>query len=128
MYMYRYLDGEDRNYEDTLEYVFMDIALYNIEGLTEEEAKGFFDYPNCDPSTGAVSGLIYYVETEPIAQEYYDEIVEMLHNLYGEEIPYKSIDSLNTLTWFAWEYTVCDNEDFRDKVISVAKEKSLLVS
>ena len=120
MYSYRYLDAKDRDYEDTLEYVFMDIALYNIEGLTKEDAKDFFKGSNCNPAIGSVAGLIYFTETEPIAKEYYDEIIKIFYEAYGDCIPYESINSLNNLTWFAWVYMVCDNEGLRDKVISVA--------
>ena len=135
-YNYRYLDAEDRKYEDTLEYVFMDIALYNIDGSTKEEAEAFFRDNNCDPYIGAVSGLIYYAETEPIAQDYYDDIIDIIRDFYGLYvreygrndlfIPFEYIKSLNHLTWAAWVAFVINNDDFKDKVIKIAEEKNLL--
>jgi len=102
-----------------------DIALGEINGLNEEEAR-YFLMNDAVPVTGAVSGLIYYSETEKIGCEYYCEIIEMMSEIYGNEIPYKVISSLNSLTWFAWEYIVLGNESNIDEIIEIAKDKEII--
>jgi len=102
-----------------------DIALNEIDGMSEEDAR-YFLMNDAVPVTGAVSGLIYYSQTEPIAKEYYEEIIEMLRELYGEEIPYKLIKTLNNLTWFTWEYLILCNEENVNEIIELAKDKKLI--
>ena len=60
----------------TLKDAMLDIALYNIDGMNEKEAKNFL-LNDAIPAYGLVSGLVYYKETESIAVQFYDEIIEL---------------------------------------------------
>ena len=102
-----------------------DIALCEIDGMSEEEAR-YYLLNDAVPVTGAVSGLIYYSETEPIAREYHCDIVELMGDVYGDCIPYQSIKSGNDMTWFAWEYLVLGNESNIDEIIELAKDKEII--
>ena len=102
----------------------MDIALYNIDGMSFEEAKHYLEY-DANPSVGSVSGLIYYSETEPIAYVFYDEIMELINECYGNEIPYQLVSKLNNITWFAWENYIGD-DDFIEDVLEKALELKLI--
>lgn len=102
----------------------MDIALYNIDGMDYEEAKHYLEYDS-NPSIGSVSGLIYYSETEPIAYTFYDEIMELINDIYGNEIPYQLVSKLNNITWFAWENYIGDDE-FIEDVLEKALELKLI--
>ena len=121
-----------KNYEakflksvESIEDVMLDIALYNIDGMDEEEAKDFL-LNNAIPAYGAVSGLIYYKETKPIAVQFYNEIIELLKDIYGDYIPTQVIENLNNLSWSAWEVLVLGNEDFIDKILDKAKKLNIL--
>ena len=124
-YKYKHLTSKDRNYKDNIESVMKDIALDEIDGMNEENAR-YYLMNDAIPSTGSVTNLIYYSQTEPIAKEYYNEIVEYIYEIYGESIPFRVVESLNNLTWFAWEYNILGNEENIDAIIELAKEKGLL--
>ena len=108
----------------TIKDCMMDIALYNIDGMSYEEAKRYLEY-DAIPVSGSVSGLIYYSETEPIAYTFFDEIIELIHEIYGNEIPFKVIRTMNNLTWFAWENYIGD-DDFIKDVLEKAVELKLI--
>ena len=102
-----------------------DIALCEIDGMSEEDAR-YYLLNDAVPVTGAVSELIYFSQTEPIAREYHSEIVEMMRDVYGDCISYQSIKTGNDMTWFAWEYIVLGNEANIDEIIELAKDKELI--
>ena len=110
---------------ETLEDIMMDIALYNIEGMDEKEAKDFL-LNDAIPAYGAVTGLIYYKETEPITIQFYNEIIELLRDIYGDCIPAQIVENLNSLTWSAWELLVLGNEYFIEEILNKAKELNIL--
>jgi len=112
---------------NTIKDEMFDIALDEIYGMSEEEAIHYL-MNDAIPVTGAVSELIYYSQTEPIAREYHCEIVEMMKDVYGDCIPYGCIKSGNDMTWFAWEYLVLGNESNIDEIIELAKEKGIIES
>lgn len=101
-----------------------EIALQNIEGMTEEEARYYLEN-DAIPASGSVSGLIYYNETEPLACDYYDEIIEIMQEIYGDCI-LADILTLNNMTWFAWEYLILGNEEVIDEIIELAHERNIL--
>lgn len=77
---------------------FADILDSNIEGMTREEAEYYIDN-DAIPSIGSVGGLIYYSETESLAKNYYEEMVDAVKNAFGDgEMP----ATLNDLCWTAW--------------------------
>ena len=84
-----------------LRQVMKDIAIDNIDGMNREEARYYLEN-DAICSAGSVSGLIYYKETEPIAQEYHDEIIDMMTEVFGDNIPSEML-SLNMMAWFAFE-------------------------
>ena len=100
------------------------ITFQNIDGMSEEEARNYL-MNNAIPSCGSVSGLIYYSETEPLACEYFDEIIEIMKDVYGNCIPSNRL-SLNDLAWFAWQYLILGNEDMIDEIIEEAIEEGII--
>ena len=109
----------------TVKEKMFDIALQEIEGMDEEEAR-YFLMDDAVPNYGAVTKLIYHSDTSPIAAEFYDEIIELICNIYGDNIPCSSVDSLNTIAWFAWEMIVLGNESNIDEIIELAKEYEVI--
>lgn len=58
-----------------------------------------------DPSSGSVSGMIYYSDTEKFAKENIEEILEVLdefNDATGSSL-FPESNVLNWLAWFAWE-------------------------
>ena len=84
-----------------LRQVMKDIAIDNISGMDRDEARYYLEN-DAICSVGSVSGLTYYKETEPIAQEYHDEIIDMMIEVFGDNIPSEML-SLNMMAWFAFE-------------------------
>ena len=109
---------------ETLEEALVNIALGNINGLTEEEARYYLMH-DAIPAFGSVSGLIYYSETESLATKYYGEILELLEECYGECIP-NDVLELNSMAWFAFEYYILGNESTIEDIIDKAIEDGLL--
>ena len=102
--------------------VMKDICLYNIADLSVEEAEEYLEQ-DARPNTGAVVGLIYLAETEPIACAFYDDIVSLLKETYWDERGYKDIiSSLNDMAWFAFNYFIQD-DSFREEVLNEKKAK-----
>ena len=85
----------------------LEIAKENIEGLDYEEALYYLNN-DAIPAAGSVTGLIYYSDTEQIAEKYYDEIIDLMKELYGNNIP-TDLLTLNNMAWFAWEYYILGN-------------------
>ena len=108
---------------NSIEDVMFDIAIDEIEYMTEYEARKYL-MNDAIPITGSVKNLIYYADTEPIACEYYDEIMDLIEDIYWKDVPIDVIKSLNNLTWFAWEYIVLGNEENINKIIELAKKTS----
>ena len=105
--------------------VMYDIALQEIDGMSEEEARHFL-LEDAIPVNGSVSNLIYFSQTEPIACEFYDDIMPLIKEIYYKDVPYEVIKSLNNITWFAWEYIVFGNEQNINEIIELAKEKGII--
>jgi len=110
---------------NSIEDVMFDIALIEIDGMTEEEARNFL-INDAIPVNGSVTSLIYYSQTEPIACEYYGDIMYLIEEIYCKDVPFEVIKSLNNLTWFAWEYIVLGNEENVNEIIEIAKDKKLI--
>jgi len=85
-----------------LRQIMKDIAIDNIDGMDRDEARYYLEN-EAIPVSGSVSGLIYYADTEPYAQEFHDEIIELMEEIYDKEIPSELL-TLNAMTWFAFEY------------------------
>ena len=114
----------------TLKETFKEIAFNNIEGLTVDEAVNFLTN-EAIPVTGAVTGLIYYRETEEIAQNHYSELIEY-YNEYRYNGNCKDIGDFETLgqlynwlVWYVWELFVADS-NFIDEVIEEALETGII--
>jgi len=105
----------------TLKEKMFEIALNNIDGMTEEEAEHYLEN-DAIPATGSVSGLIYYSETEPITIEYFDDIIEIMKEYHGDCIPSEYL-SLNNMAWFAFEHYVFH---YTTEIIEEAKKRGLL--
>lgn len=93
-----------------------EIILGEIEGLSKDEVKAWFeDSNNYNCSNGCIGALVYYVDTEAFALKYHDEIIDIMKE-YGTE-PL----SLNDMAWLGFEATVPTLEDeildevFRDE-------------
>jgi len=110
-------------YVNDLDDVFIDIALYNIDGLTYEEAKNYLE-KDASPVSGAVSGLIYYIETNVIGSKYYEDCMEMIQQVYGDEIKFEIVKSLNNIVWICWELWL--NAYSIEKVLNKALELEIL--
>jgi hypothetical protein len=81
-----------------LEEIFKDILRANMEGMSREEAEYYASH-DASPESGGVSGLTYYSETEPIAVDNYDDITQVVKDVYG---PMDECPSLNDMVWIAW--------------------------
>ncbi len=112
---------------NTLDDAFLDIALDNIDGLSEEEARYYLEN-DAIPETGAVSGLINNNDIKSIFSNYYEEIIEKLKKLYGNEIPSDVMLEEDKAVYKVWNFTVPGNDDFIDKTIEKAKELNLIES
>ena len=110
-------------YVNDLDDVFIDIALNNIDGLTYEEAKNYLE-KDANPVNGSVNGLIYYAETDVIGGEYYEECMEMIQQVYGNEIQFEIVRSLNNIVWICWELWL--SEDIVKEVLNIALEVDIL--
>ena len=108
---------------DEIKDVVIDIMLDNIEGLNYEEAE-YYLINDAEPSIGSVNGLIYYSETEQIACEFYEEIIEYASDIYGDNIPIDLVKSLNNMTWFI--FNSFRYEDFIKEVLEKAIELNML--
>lgn len=83
------------------------IADLLSQGSTEEIENYIHDVLSHGCSSGIVSMLIYYVDTEKFFKRHAEEILELLQN-YREEcgdIPSFELNS-NNLAWFGYEMTV----------------------
>ena len=85
----------------------LEIAKENIEGMDYEEALNYLN-DDAIPSSGSVSGLIYCSDTESMAIDYHDKIINLMKEEYGNCIP-ANILTLNNMAWFAWEYYILGN-------------------
>jgi len=88
-----------KNLRDAL----LNIARENIEGLTYQEALDFLNH-DAIPDDGNVSGLIFTDDTEKLARDYHDEIIDLQKGL-GFDKPLK----LNDMAWFAWNLLILGN-------------------
>lgn len=64
---------------------------------------------DCICETGAVSGLIYYSETEEIFKNHFNEILKIFEELrgeYGNELLREMELTANNLVWLTFEETV----------------------
>jgi len=118
-----YLNEDNWSKRNTLENEFLQIALDNIDGMTYGEAYNFL-MNDAEPSSGSVNGLIYYSETEGIAEDYYEDIIDLFCDIYGNKtLPYDLVQSLNNMTWAAWSFMVYGNEDNIEKILKIALKK-----
>jgi len=87
-----------------------ELIIAELDEYDYNEAKEWFDDPyQHNPQNGCISGLIYYSDTEPIAREYHDEIIELMGDFeYGKPL------RLNDMTWFAFEALL---PELKDEVI-----------
>ena len=107
----------------TLKETFYEIALNNIEGLTKSEAKYYLEN-DALPGVGSVSGLIYINEIEEIFCRYYEELIEVLDEVY-ECIPSKFLDK-SYLVWSAWELIILHNEENIKEILEIAEKRGIL--
>ena len=110
---------------NTLDDAFLDIALDNIDGLSEKEARYYLSN-DAIPEAGSVSGLIYNDDIKSIFSNYYEEIIEKLKELYGNEIPSDVMSEEDEAVYKTWKLTVLGNDDFINKTIDKAKELNLI--
>ena len=118
----------------TLKECMLDIALANIEGMDETEAKYYLEV-DAIPSIGSVSGLLYYSETKNISCVFYDEIVDLVKDGYGDvtsstevaNAVFNIIGDLNNMAWFAWKHHIID-DGFVEEVLEKAKELKVIKS
>jgi len=75
----------------------LNIVRENIDGLSYDEALDYLDN-DAVPVAGNVSGLIYKEDTEKLAREFHDEIIELM-----EHVGFNKPLRLNAMAWFAWE-------------------------
>ena len=78
--------------------------VWNASGLTFAEFK---QYPNDfrDPSSGSVTGMIYYSDTEKFAKKNLNEILDLIADFdeeTGGNTLKRATDSGNKLNFFAW--------------------------
>lgn len=84
--------------------------VYKLGGVDFEKLYEYID-DYFDPSKGSVSGLIYYSDTLPFAQDWWLEIGEALKELgHTERI------SPNEMTWAIWEIMMGKLECFKEEI------------
>ena len=103
---------------------FYEIALQNIKGLTKSEAKHYLKN-DALPGIGSVSGLIYNYEIEEIFYSYYNELIEILSEIYPECVPLNKLDK-SYLVWSAWELMIFDNEENIKEILKIAEKEGIL--
>lgn len=87
------------------------IKLFVIDDILEfnesdDEIKAYMnDVLNYGCSSGCVSSLIYYSDTDKFFTKYHDEILEMLEDFKNECDINFEINS-NNLAWFGYEETL----------------------
>ena len=87
---------------NTLEETMLEIASYNIKGMSYSRAVHYFN-SYALPVNGTVKGLISNHNTETIAIKYFDEILQIMTELNKCRL------SLNHMAWLAWEYYILGN-------------------
>lgn len=98
---------ENNENMSNLELTMLGILENNIEDLSEQETLHYMEN-EAICSTGAVSGLIYYSETDEIFKGNFEEIFD-LYNDIAEELGTDSMSfelNANNLVWFAFEQLV----------------------
>jgi len=108
----------------TLKEKFFEIALKNIESLTKEEAKYFLEN-DALPAVGSVSGLIYNYEINEIFCKYYEELIEVLDEIYAGCFPINVLNK-SRLVWTAWELTILNNEENIKEILELAEKRGIL--
>ena len=91
--------------------------VWNASKLNFSEVK---QYPNDfrDPSSGSVSGMIYYSDTEKFAKKNLDAILDLIADFdeeTGGNTLKRATDSgnkLNFFAWFAYESMIIEFIDF----------------
>ena len=96
------INGDLQNtYFDILE-----AEICNFDNL--EEIKNYMEN-DCICSIGAVSGLIYYSETEEVFKNHFNEILELVEDMkseYGNDLLQNMELTANNLVWLTFEETV----------------------
>lgn len=91
--------------------------VWNASKLNFSEFK---KYPNDyrDPSSGSVSGMIYYADTEKFAKKHLETILEMVaewDDATGDNVLSRANETgsvLNFLCWFAYESMIIEFIDY----------------
>jgi ribosomal protein L22 len=88
----------------TLYEKMLEIAKKEIKGMSYEDA---LEYLNNEaiPEEGAVCYLAYRSDAEQIAREYCEEILNLIREVYGENVSTELLIWHN-MTWFAWKYYI----------------------
>ncbi len=99
-------EGLYKNYGTTLQEDCEAIINREIEGLTPDEVRSWFENPNnYSCATGAVGPLVYYIDTHRFAKKHYEEIIEVIEECGCEPSEGKFFD-LNQLAWLGFELSV----------------------
>ena len=100
----------------TLREELIEMAKKEIEGMARKEAIYWLNN-DAIPSSGSVTALMYYRDTEPFACRHHDEIVEIM-----EESDMKLM-TLNDMAWFAWEYYILgQGEEIIDELMGIEED------
>jgi hypothetical protein len=103
-----------------LEQAIFEIAVEYMKGRASSRSEAEVYLLEANPETTPISGMNYTDDTEPFAQKFHEEIVELIQDYYGqgELIPATLLD-LNEQTWFAWGRIV---SRIQDKVLDAIQE------
>lgn len=80
----------------------LELVADEIDDMTYDEARYWIDR-DAVPSSGSVTSLIYTADTEALATQYHDDIIELMNEMDSVNL------SLNDMAWFAWEYYILGN-------------------
>jgi len=99
-------DGLYRHHGTTLQEDCEAIIDREIEGLTPDETRNWFENTNnYSCATGAVGPLTYYVDAHRFAKKHYEEIIEIIENC-GCKPKDSEFLNLNDLAWLGFELSV----------------------
>ena len=80
----------------------------DIKKLNKKEAKEALKRAKEDPTY--LDWLIYYEDLKPIFCNYYEDLIYILGELYGDTIPTEVLEDYPSIVWNSVSYMLSDEE------------------